>query len=33
MAALGKEEIDAAKHRQEKREETRQGKLSLHTEA
>ena len=33
MAAWRKEEVDAAKHRQEKREATRLGKLSSHTEA
>ena len=33
MAALRKEEVDAARHRQEKREATRLGKLVLYTEA
>ena len=33
MAAWRKEEVDAARHRQEKREATRLGKLSSHTEA
>ena len=33
MAALKKEEEDAARHRQEKREATRLGKLLSHTEA
>ena len=33
MAAWRKQEVDAAKHRQEKREVTRQGKLLSHTEA
>ena len=33
MAALRKEEVDAARHRQEKREVTRLGKLLSHTEA
>ena len=32
MAAMRKEEIDAARHRQEKREATRLGKLLSHTE-
>ena len=31
--AWGKEEVDAARHRQEKREATRLGKLLSHTEA
>ena len=33
MAAWRKEEVDAARHRQEKREATRLGKLSSHTKA
>ena len=33
MSACRKEEVDAARHRQEKREATRLGKLLLHTEA
>ena len=33
MAALREEEEDAARHRQEKREATRPGKLQSHTEA
>ena len=33
MAAWGEEEKDAARHRQEKREATRLGKLQSHTEA
>ena len=33
MAAWRKEEVDAARHRQEKREATRQGKLLSHTQA
>ena len=33
MAAWRKEEVDAARHRQEKREATRLEKLLLHTEA
>ena len=33
MAAWRKEDVDAARHRQEKREATRLGKLSSHTEA
>ena len=33
MAAWRKEEVDAARHRQEKKEATRLGKLSSHTEA
>ena len=33
MAAWRKEEVDAARHRQEKREATRRGKLLSHTEA
>ena len=33
MAACREEEEDAARHRQEKREATRQGKLQSHTEA
>ena len=33
MAAWRKEEVDAAKHRQEKREATELGKLVPHTEA
>ena len=33
MAAWREEEEDAARHRQEKREATRPGKLQLHTEA
>ena len=33
MAAWREEEGDAARHRQEKREATRLGKLLLHTEA
>ena len=33
MAAWEKEEVDAARHRQEKRDATRLGKLLLHTEA
>ena len=33
MAAWRKEEVDAARHRQEKRETTRLGKLLSHTEA
>ena len=33
MAARRKEEVDAARHRQEKREATRLGKLLPHTEA
>ena len=33
MAAWKKEEVDAARHRHEKREETRLGKLLSHTEA
>ena len=33
MAAWGKEEEDAARHRQKKREATRLGKLLSHTEA
>ena len=33
MAAWRKEEVDAARHRQEKREATRLGKLLSHTEA
>ena len=33
MAAWGKEEVDAARHRQEKREGTRPGKLLSHKEA
>ena len=33
MAAWRKEEVDAARHRQEKREATRLGKLFSHTEA
>ena len=33
MAAWREEEEDAARHRQEKREATRLGKLQLHTEA
>ena len=33
MAAWRKEEEDAARHRQEKREATRLGKLLSHTEA
>ena len=32
MAAWRKEEVDAARHRQEKREATRLGKLLSHTE-
>ena len=32
MAAWGKEEANAARHRQEKREATRLGKLLSHTE-
>ena len=31
MAAWGKEEVDAARHRQEKREATRLGNLSSQT--
>ena len=33
MAAWGKEEVDAARRRQKKREATRLGKLLSHTEA
>ena len=33
MAEWGKEEVDAARHRQEKREATRLGKLLSHAEA
>ena len=33
MAAWRQEEEDAARHRQEKREATRPGKLQSHTEA
>ena len=33
MAAWRKEEVDAARHRQEKREATRQGELLSYTEA
>ena len=33
MAAWRKEEVDAARHREDKREATRLGKLSSHTEA
>ena len=33
MAAWRKEEVDAARHRQEKREATRLGKLSSHTDS
>ena len=33
LAAWRKEEVDAARHRQEKREATRLGKLLSHTEA
>ena len=33
MAAWRKQEVDAARHRQEKREATRLGKLLSHTEA
>ena len=33
MAAWRKEEVDAARHRQEKREAARLGKLLSHTEA
>ena len=33
MAAWGKEEVDAARHLQEKKEATRLGKLLSHTEA
>ena len=33
MAAWKKEDVDAARHRQEKREATRLGKLLSHTEA
>ena len=33
MAAWRKEDVDAARHRQEKREATRLGKLLSHTEA
>ena len=33
MAAWRKEEVDAARHRQEKRKAARLGKLSSHTEA
>ena len=33
MVAWRKEEVDAARHRQEKREATRPGKLLSHTEA
>ena len=33
IAAWGEEEEDAARHRQEKREATRLGKLQSHTEA
>ena len=33
MAAWRKEEVDAARHHQEKREATRLGKLLSHTEA
>ena len=33
MAAWRKEEVDAARHRQEKREATRVGNLLSHTEA
>ena len=33
MSAWRKEEVDAARHREEKREATRLGKLLLHTEA
>ena len=33
MAACRKEEVDAARHRQEKREETGLGNLLSHTEA
>ena len=33
MAAWRKEEVDAARHRQDKREATRLGKLLSHTEA
>ena len=33
MAAWGKEEVDAARHCQEKKEATRLGNLLLHTEA
>ena len=33
MTAWGEEEEDAARHRQEKREATRLGKLQSHTEA
>ena len=33
MAAWRKEEVDAARHRQEKREAAREGNLLLHTEA
>ena len=33
MASWGEEEEDAARHRQEKREATRLGKLQSHTEA
>ena len=33
MAAWRKEEVDAARHRQEKREATKLGKLLSHTEA
>ena len=33
MVARRKEEVDAARHRQEKREATKLGKLLLHAEA
>ena len=33
MAAWSKEEVDAARYREEKREATRLGKLLSHTEA
>ena len=33
MAAWRKEEVDGARHRQEKREATRLGKLSSHTDS
>ena len=33
MATWRKEEVDAARHRQEKREATKLGKFSSHTEA
>ena len=33
MAAWSKEEVDAARYREEKREPTRLGKLLSHTEA